>query len=85
MNPVFEFDEAKSASNKEKHGIDFVESQGLWSAGLLLELPAKSLDDEQRWVAFYTLRNEIIRLISVRKARPREIEYYESQRTRQDF
>jgi uncharacterized DUF497 family protein len=29
MIPVFEFDEAKSAANKEKHGIDFVEAQKL--------------------------------------------------------
>jgi len=26
----FEFDPAKSASNKQKHGIDFVEAQALW-------------------------------------------------------
>ena len=26
----FEFDEAKSRHNKEKHGIDFVDAQKLW-------------------------------------------------------
>ena len=26
----FEFDPAKSAANRDKHGIDFVEAQGLW-------------------------------------------------------
>lgn len=26
----FEFDERKSAANKAKHGIDFVEAQALW-------------------------------------------------------
>jgi len=27
---TFEFDEAKSQSNLEKHGIDFVQAQELW-------------------------------------------------------
>jgi uncharacterized DUF497 family protein len=27
---MFEFDAKKSKSNKQKHGIDFVEAQGLW-------------------------------------------------------
>jgi uncharacterized protein len=26
----FEFDMQKSQSNKEKHGIDFIEAQALW-------------------------------------------------------
>lgn len=26
----FEFDEAKSRANLDKHGIDFVTAQGLW-------------------------------------------------------
>lgn len=26
----FEYDQQKSASNKEKHGIDFEEAQALW-------------------------------------------------------
>ena len=29
----FEFDPAKSAANKDKHGIDFVEAQALWLDG----------------------------------------------------
>ena len=30
MEDAFEFDPAKSAANRDKHGIDFVEAQGLW-------------------------------------------------------
>ena len=89
MNSVFEFDEQKSLSNKEKHGVDFIEAQDLWSGGILITSPAKNLSDEQRWaaigklgerhwVAFYTMRGDVIRLISVRRARKGEIEYYES-------
>jgi len=29
----FEFDPAKSATNKVKHGLDFVEAQELWRDG----------------------------------------------------
>jgi len=29
----FEFDPQKSAVNKDKHGIDFVEAQALWLKG----------------------------------------------------
>jgi len=38
---MFEFDIAKSAINKEKHGIDFIEAQMLWEDPDLIEIPAK--------------------------------------------
>jgi uncharacterized protein len=31
----FDFNEGKSQSNKQKHGIDFVEAQKLWQGELL--------------------------------------------------
>ena len=91
MPPVFEFDIAKSASNKEKHGIDFDDAQRLWGTGSELVIPARPLEnelrmaiigklDEKNWVAVYTMRGETIRLISVRPARVKEVEYYESSR-----
>jgi uncharacterized protein len=89
MPLIFEFDIAKSASNKEKHGMDFDDAQQLWSGGKLVLLTARDLEEERRfaaigvlqekyWVAFYTHRADAIRLISVRRARTKEIEYYES-------
>ena len=45
----FEFDEAKSQSNREKHGIDFVEAQELWEDPQRLEVPART-DDEPRYL-----------------------------------
>ena len=83
----FEFDPDKSGRNKEKHGIGFEEAEGLWNDSYAVGFPARS-DDEKRfallsrwngklWVAFYTLRNEKIRLISVRRARANEEELYE--------
>jgi len=84
----FEFDDAKNESNRAKHGIDFVQAQGLWSDPMLLEIPAKT-DDEPRylviglvdgkhWSAVITYRGENIRLISVRRARIEEVVLYES-------
>jgi len=84
----FEFDIAKSESNRAKHGIDFVEAQGLWNDPMLLEIPAKT-DDEQRylaigkidgkhWSSVFTYRGANVRLISVRRARTEEVALYES-------
>lgn len=41
----FEFDEQKSRINLEKHGIDFVQVQNLWSDPYLIEIPAKTTDE----------------------------------------
>ena len=43
----FEYDPAKSVTNKAKHGIDFDEAQVLWKDARMLEAPAKT-DDEPR-------------------------------------
>ena len=45
----FEFDEAKSQANLDKHGIDFIAAKGLWGDPYLLEIRAKS-EDEQRFL-----------------------------------
>jgi uncharacterized protein len=78
----FEFDPQKSAANKVKHGIDFVEAQAIWEDPDRLETQARSLDgprfqmigriDQNTWSAFITYRHETIRIISVRRARPEE-------------
>ena len=84
----FEFDATKSEANRTKHGINFVEAQGLWNDPMLLEIPAKT-DDEPRylviglmdgkhWSAVITYRGTIVRLISVRRARTEEVALYES-------
>ena len=50
----FEFDPAKSASNKEKHGLDFIEAQALWLDEQRIEARARS-HEEERWVLVATL------------------------------
>jgi len=84
----YEFDEKKSAANKEKHGIDFIEAQALWDDTDLLEIPARTQDEprtlligriaEKHWSAIVTYRDDRIRIISVRRARKEERELYES-------
>ena len=84
----FEYDEAKSARNLEKHGISFESAQKLWADPNLLEIRVKS-DDEPRflvigvigpkhWSAVVTYRESNVRLISVHRSRKSEVEIYES-------
>ncbi len=85
---VFEYDENKSQSNKDKHGIDFIEAQLLWDDHDLLEIPARTTDEarflvvgkiaDRHWSAVITYREDNIRIISVRRSRIEEISYYES-------
>ena len=84
----FEFDPRKSASNKRKHGIDFVEAQALWDDPNLVEIPARTVDEprylvvgmimDTAWAGIIAYRGDRIRIISVRRARKEEIEIYES-------
>ena len=83
----FEFDPSKSKNNKKKHGIDFIEAQALWEDPDLLEIPARTTDEQRfliigkiavkHWSGVIAYRGEIIRIISVRRARDEEIEIYE--------
>lgn len=78
----FEFNPAKSAANRKKHGIDFIGAQALWNDPGRLEIPTRSLDEprtqvigrigELVWSAFITVRGDRVRIISVRRARDEE-------------
>jgi len=83
----FEFDAEKSRRNKEKHGIDFDEAQGLWLDDQLLEVRARTVDEprylvvgrlgSKHWSAVIAYREDRIRLISVRRSRVEEVALYE--------
>lgn len=83
------FDESKSRANKAKHGIDFLEAQGIWLDENLLRIAARSeaeprfvfigVLDGKVWSAIVTYRGETVRLISVRRARAEEVQAYEDQ------
>ncbi|ADH86529.1 BrnT family toxin [Desulfurivibrio alkaliphilus] len=83
----FEWDAGKSVSNQEKHGIDFETAQRLWRDESRIEIQAP-YPVEDRWILLgrlhgkiwamvYTMRGDSVRIISVRRARKREVELYE--------
>ena len=84
----FEYDPAKSRSNKEKHGLDFEKAKALWDDPDLIAIPVRMADEPRflvigriggkLWSAVITYREDRIRLISVRQSREEEIEIYES-------
>lgn len=84
---MFEFDPAKSAANKAKHGIDFVEAKALWAdEGRIAQIAHSEIEERHLivarlgdvlWCAVFTLRDEAIRIISVRRARKEEVKAYE--------
>lgn len=83
----FEFDNNKSKTNRQKHGIDFVEAQKLWDDPDRIEIPTKNLDEarfvliakieDKYWSAIFTFREDKIRIISVRRSRKNEKNIYE--------
>jgi hypothetical protein len=85
---MFEFDPNKSVENKKKHGIDFVEAQGIWDDPDRLEVPARTQGEKRfvligkiadmHWSVVFTPRAEKFRIISVRRSRKQEVEAYES-------
>jgi len=87
--PDFEYDVRKSHMNKLRHGIDFVEAQALWLDEALLEGRGRGAGqarfmmigriDEEHWSAVITYRGASVRLISVRRARAKEVAEYECQ------
>lgn len=90
----FEFDPAKSKANLAKHGIDFETAQALWLDDRWIAGPARSPDEERwmvvgmidgkLWSAVVTYRSETIRIISVRRSRPKEAEAYGRQDSQDD-
>ena len=76
---IFEWHEGKRLSNIEKHSLDFLDADIVFS-GPRIEGDAKTVDGEQRRVttgkiedvyvtAIFTMRGNTIRMISLRRAR----------------
>lgn len=82
----FEWDVSKSEANLLKHGIDFEEAVALWLDRCAVyqtlqfggerryKLHARYSGDV--WIAIFTLRGTIIRIISVRRATKKEVSHY---------
>lgn len=84
----FEFDPAKSEANKAKHGIDFVAAQELLYDLFGVDADAAYAFEPRRirigrtlgalWTGVYVMREERVRIISVRRARIHERRRYEN-------
>jgi hypothetical protein len=83
----FEWDPVKSQSNQRKHGIDFETAKSLWRDENRVEIYAPHPVEDRViliakhlnkiWTAIYTFRQNAIRIISVRRARQKEVAFYE--------
>jgi hypothetical protein len=90
----FEWDIVKSATNNTKHGIDFETAKDLWRDQNRVEIRIRYPDEERfiivgklnnrNWTAVYTTRTDIIRIISVRRSREKEVQLYENKKYSQD-
>ncbi len=82
----FEWDDEKSRSNEIKHGIDFNTAKHLWNDSNRVEIhtpyPLENRSiligktDKKLWTAIFTRRGNVIRIISVRRARKKEAKLY---------
>jgi uncharacterized DUF497 family protein len=86
----FEWDPAKARTNRQRHRVTFEEAATVYGDALALTYPDPDHSiSEQRFITFemssakrilvvaHTERGKSIRIISARKATPREREQYE--------
>ena len=85
----FEWDDEKNESNIDKHGIDFEDVVDMFNHPMLTLLDQRENYGEDRWigvgwfksligVVVYTERHDdVIRIISARKATKNEVRRYE--------
>ena len=87
----YEWDPDKARQNRKKHGIAFPDAVGALEDELALTISDPYSESEERFitvgrdplgriiVVVYTWRGESLRLISARKATPRECRQYEEE------
>jgi uncharacterized protein len=93
QDEIFEWDDAKAASNLAKHGVSFEEARTVFEDAFAITIDdTEHSDFEDRHVTIglslisrvllviHADRRERIRIISARKATPAERKQYESQR-----
>jgi uncharacterized protein len=91
MDLVFEWDEGKNSANREKHGVSFEEARTAFLDENARVLPdPEHSEDEDRFILLglgiaarilivchcYREEESIVRIISARKANPREQRLY---------
>jgi hypothetical protein len=92
---AFEWDQEKDRTNTVKHGVNFKTAELVFEDPNALSFPERNVDGEQRWrtigdvggililTVAHTVREltgeEIIRIISARRATPSERKKYATQ------
>jgi len=84
----FEWDDDKREANLAKHGVDFLDARTIWTRPVLDPADLRLVDGELRPTALgmiegeiivavvYTLRGDVMRIISARRARRNERKIY---------
>jgi uncharacterized DUF497 family protein len=85
----FEWNEAKNCANIRKHGLDFADAEEMFLGPLFIRADTREDYGEERWigigitrgrlafVAFVLHPENVIRIISLRKANREEQQEYE--------
>jgi hypothetical protein len=83
------YDPKKNTANLKKHGVSLVDGDGVLNDPLAITIEDDAAEGEQRFVSIgmnsfgslmivaYTYRGDDVRLVSVRKAEPKERRAYE--------
>jgi len=83
----FEWDEVKRQTTLDKHGFDFIDAVKIFEGDVLRA--RSSFEGEERWIAIgllngieiaviYTIRGDIYRIITARRARQKERDLYDA-------
>ena len=83
----YEFDPAKDESNLDKHGVSLADADEFeWDAAVVREdtreqyaeprFEAKGYIGDRLHVLVFCIRGDVVRVISLRKANPREVKSY---------
>ncbi|MCG6868307.1 MAG: BrnT family toxin [Gammaproteobacteria bacterium] len=83
----YEWDENKRQINRETHDVDFIDAEGFDWTEAQIRIDFRNHDQELRLIAYgpignrlhvmvSTLRAQLIRIISLRKANRREVKRY---------
>jgi uncharacterized DUF497 family protein len=88
----FEWDANKQNRNRQKHKVSFEEAATVWTdpLALIASDPEHSLEEEREWiigesynnrllVVVYTMRNNVVRIISARPTTKWEHQQYEGE------
>lgn len=84
--PIFEWDDKKNEANQKKHGISFEDAKEVFNDRNRIQY-ITNRGNERRYVTVgkvikfivavvYTVRSGLLRIISARQARKREIHHY---------